>query len=448
MKAEKKRIPWIVILLSLSIIGSVFYTLSGQRNHSQNSSSIESTSSERPTFESKSATLETTSVTRPTPTVEEQQQYVQKQKEIVAAVNRYFANAIKRRQIIGAGVSIVKGDSVLVATGYGKRNAGTGEKVNSETVFRLGSLSKGFAGILAGKFESEGYLDWSDNVNEYLPALDFGRAYCAEDITISHMLSHSTGAPYHSFTDKVEDGMSLEKIATHFSSVKPISKPGEIYSYQNAMFAMTGEVTERITCYDFETDLEQQLFKPLAMNATSTNHRMLLNTKNKAVSHKKTRRGWRTIRLNDRYYNAVAAGGINSNADDMSAWMQLLLGHRPDIMSKEALAEVFEPQIEIPGKRKYYQRWNDHTASYYAYGWRVHKFFDLQNGFTTMIHHGGTVNNFRNEIAIFPEDDLGICVLMNSLTPLAKTVIPDLEKIVKDILEEQPDQKDRVASTI
>jgi beta-lactamase class C len=43
------------------------------------------------------------------------------------------------------------------------------------------------------------------------------------------------------------------------------------------------------------------------------------------------------------------------------------------------------------------------------------------------------VNNFRNEIAVFPEADLGICVLLNSNSKLSRTVIPDLYQIVEAI---------------
>ena len=50
-----------------------------------------------------------------------------------------------------------------------------------------------------------------------------------------------------------------------------------------------------------------------------------------------------------------------------------------------------------------------------------------------MRHHGGSVNNYRNEIAVYPDSDMGICVLLNSNSKLAKTVIPDLYKIVNDI---------------
>jgi beta-lactamase class C len=57
-----------------------------------------------------------------------------------------------------------------------------------------------------------------------------------------------------------------------------------------------------------------------------------------------------------------------------------------------------------------------------------------------MIHHGGHVNSYRSEIAIFPQEDLGITILFNSPTKLARTVIPDLHKIVKKVMEMPEEQ--------
>ena len=56
----------------------------------------------------------------------------------------------------------------------------------------------------------------------------------------------------------------------------------------------------------------------------------------------------------------------------------------------------------------------------------------------TIWHHGGSVNNYRNEIAVYPDSDLGICVLLNSNSKLAKTVIPDIYGIVKGIYKKTP----------
>ena len=356
-------------------------------------------------------------------------------KAVQQAIESYFDKAITAEEVVGAGVSIIKGEKVLLADGFGTRNSLTGEKVDGQTVFRLGSLSKGFAGILASDLKGEGKLTWEDRVTDCIPEFELGDRENTKNITLAHLLSHTSGAPYHSFTNLVEAGLSLNEIAGRFAEVQPISKPGEMYSYQNALFALSGEMMERVTAQDITTSLKERFFNPLEMCSTTMDFDALKKTENKAKPHVKSRYGWKSGELTNSYFNAVVAGGINSNAEDMAKWMQLLLGHRPDVMAHDALKEAFTPFIEIPGKRKYYQRWPGHTASYYGFGWRIHTYKSDSAGVENKIwHHGGSVNHFRNEIAIFPEEDLGICVLLNNQSKIAQTVIADLFSIVKEVI--------------
>ena len=355
--------------------------------------------------------------------------------EIKSAVEEYFRKAIIRGDIIGAGVSIVQGDSILLDSGYGKRKVNESSSIDGETVFRLGSISKGFAGVLAGKLKEEGKLDWNDKVVDYIPQFNFGGSAFSQKITLSYILSHTSGAPYHSYTDLVESGMSLENIAARFESVQPISEPGKMYSYQNALFALSGTVMECATGETINDKLEDYFFKPLNMLTASTDYASLIDHENVAYPHRQYGKGWRSVKLTDKYFNAVAAGGINASALDMAKWMRFLLGHNTDVMSNKALSEVFNPFIELKGKSKYYQRWPGHLTSYYAFGWRIHKFLEKEsNSEKTIIHHGGSVNQYRNEIALYPEDDLGICVLFNSTPKIVSHVIPDLYEIVTNIL--------------
>ncbi|PRX54702.1 serine hydrolase domain-containing protein [Flagellimonas meridianipacifica] len=358
------------------------------------------------------------------------------------AVDSYFDRAIASGEVVGAGVSIVKGKQVLLADGFGTRNSLTGKKVDGQTVFRLGSLSKGFTGILASDLKGEGKLTWEDKVSDCIPEFELGDGENTKNITLAHLLSHTSGAPYHSFTNLVEAGLSLNEIASRFAEVEPISRPGEIYSYQNALFALSGEIMERVTGQDITTSLEERFFNPLEMCATTMDFDELRKTENKAKPHVKSRHGWRSGKLTDSYFNAVAAGGINSNAEDMAKWMQFLLGHRPDVMAHEALQEAFTPFIKIPGRHKYYQRWPGHTASYYGFGWRIHTYQSNNSGVeNTIWHHGGSVNHFRNEIAVFPEEDLGICVLLNNQSRIAQRVINDLYSVVKEAIQVHTSKK-------
>lgn len=356
------------------------------------------------------------------------------QQALKDALSAYFKKAIASETIVGAGVSIVKGDSIVISGGFGKRNIKFNDPVDGETVFRLGSLSKGFTGVLAADLKCEGKLDWTDKVSDYIPNFQFGDSINTAHITLATILSQTSGAPYHSYTNLIEAGLSLSDIASRFKSVKPISKPSLMYSYQNAMFAFSGEMMHKATGKDFRTLLKTEFLKPLNMNHVSMDYDSLVHEDDVAIPYSKRRHGWTPLKLNHHYYNAVAAGGINASAEDMAKWMQLLLGHHPEIMDKDALQEAFTPFIEIKGHSKYYQRWPGHVSSYYGFGWRIHKFMN-QGEEKTMIHHGGSVNNYRNEIAVIPDDDLGICVLMNTNSKLAQTVIPDLYKIVKEVFK-------------
>lgn len=389
------------------------------------------------TSESKPESKALVEAPKPMETVADPQeilQYTKNKRDLKTALAAYFEKAVASGDIVGAGVSIVRGDSIVLSEGFGKRKSGGKDKVNGETIFRLGSLSKGFAGVLAADLEEEGKLHWSDKVRDFIPDFQLGDKINTDKITLAHILSHTSGTPYHSFTNLVDAGIPLKEIAKRFKEVKPISEPGALYSYQNAMFSLSSEMMRKVTGESITEALQHRFFNPLEMCTTTTDFKTLSNSENVAIPHVRATRGWRSTKLTDSYHNAIAAGGINASAGDMAKWMRFLLGHNPEIMDRSALAQAFDPQIEIKSGRKYYYRWPGHLTSYYGYGWRIHKFEDKDaNAVQTMWHHGGSVNHFRNEIAVYPEADLGICVLLNSNSRLARTVIPDLHAIIQGI---------------
>ncbi len=361
-------------------------------------------------------------------------EYKRQQGELEAAIKTYFDKAIASGDIVGAGVSIVRGDSIVLSGGFGKRNSRTNDGVDGQTIFRLGSLSKGFAGILASNLVHEGTLAWEDKVHDYISEFQLGDPGNTDKITLAHILSHTAGAPYHSYTNLVEAGLSLNRIAERFKEVQPISDPGAVYSYQNALFALSEEMIYKATGQNIIANLENRFFAPLEMCTTTMDHETLINAKNIATPHSKWRSGWKPNKLRNNYYNAIAAGGISASASDMGRWMRFILGHNPEIMSRSDIAAAFEPFVEIKGHSKYYQRWPGHVASYYGFGWRIHKYVDGNSDQEkTIWHHGGSVNSYRNEIAVYPEADLGICVLFNSNSRLARTVVPDLYEIIQRV---------------
>ncbi|MDH7445484.1 serine hydrolase domain-containing protein [Aquimarina sp. 2201CG14-23] len=355
---------------------------------------------------------------------------------LTEAIEAYFNKAIAQKKIIGAAVGVVKCDSMVYLGGFGKRNSKENLTIDAETVFRIGSVSKGFAGILAGIQVQEGKLNWDDKVQDHIPTFQLASKKKTEEITLSHILSHTSGLPYHSYTNLVEDGVDLEVIAADFKKIQTIGNPGSVYSYQNAAFALGGTMIEKVTGNSYSKEIADKIFTPLDMTTASTDYQSFINTDNIAYPHRKRYGRYRTVKINQKYYNAIAAGGVNASVTDMSKYMRFLLGHNQDVLGTNIMNEVFNSNIQIEGRSKYYQKWSGHQASYYGLGWRIHTFKNNRTGeISKMIHHGGHVNSYRSEIAIYPEEDLGITVLFNSPTKLARTVIPDIKAIVKQIME-------------
>ncbi len=360
------------------------------------------------------------------------------QQKLEEAIQEYFNNAIDKNQIVGASVSVVKCDSIIYSGGFGNKNVALKDTVNAETIFRIGSVSKGFAGILTGIHVQDGLIDWEDKIIDHIPNFKLANKKQANQVTLSHVLSHTSGLPYHSFTNLVEDGLALTTIAGRFNEVLPLQKPGSVYNYQNAIFALSGEIIERITGKPLREVIKDRIFSPLQMETASASYEALEHSNNVAMPHQRVRRGWRPTKINKKYYNAIAAGGINASAIDMGKWMKFLLGNNPDVLMTKTMEEVFSPMVQVGGRRNYYQRWPGYKASYYGLGWRVHEFDDANTGeLNKVIHHGGGVNNYRSEIAIYPNEDLGICVLFNSPNKMAKDCIPKIRKILQEILDTQ-----------
>ena len=316
------------------------------------------------------------------------------------------AQAFEETGVPGAAVVLVHDTSVLVMQGLGLRDMATTDSVDVHTVFRLGSVSKGFASVLAGTLVDRGQLDWSDKVQAYVPDFVLSSPEQARRVTIKHLLSHTTGLPYHTYTNLIEYGEDIPSVASRFSGVPLIAPEGEIYSYQNAAFGLIEEVARTATGKTYPSLVIARLLSPLDMRDASVTYDGITGDPNRAKPHVRTTRSWRAYPVSDTYYNAVSAGGINASIADMAPWLQLLLGNRPDVISAAALDTIFTPVVKTKNEGRYFRSWPQVQEAYYGLGWRV-----LDCGPDTLVYHGGYVNSYRSEIAVNRREKLAVCVL-------------------------------------
>ena len=69
----------------------------------------------------------------------------------------------------GLAIAVVHKDQVVFEGGFGVRNLDTGEPVDVDTLFHVGSTTKAFIAAALGSLVDEGRLQWDDRVIDHLP---------------------------------------------------------------------------------------------------------------------------------------------------------------------------------------------------------------------------------------------------------------------------------------
>lgn len=324
----------------------------------------------------------------------------------------------------GLAITVVVAGKPVLTKAYGVTKAGSSTTINTDTVFRLASLSKTFTSAAVGALVQNGELRWSSKVKAYLENLNFNNPEYAEELTLQHLLSHSTGLMPHAYTNLIEENLSYQRILQKMQQVPFVCAPGSCYSYQNVAFSLTGDIVARAANKSFEKTVQEELLTPLQMTNTSYGMQSFNNNKNHATPHVWNRRQkkWRPVSVKKNYYKVAPAAGVNASINDMRIWLMAQLGHYQHVLDNQTLGEMHSKHIKTTARQSHYYSgdWKDLEGAYYGLGWRV---FDF-DGQTNFVHHGGWVRGNRAEMVFNPTLQMGMVFLTNSETSYASEVVP------------------------
>lgn len=347
----------------------------------------------------------------------------------------------QKKNVPGFAMGVVKGGQIVYAKGFGVRNINTGDPVNADTVFQLGSVSKVFAGTLVGILLERKFLHLDNKIKQYLPHYEFH-----DDTSLRHVVTHTTGIPRYGFNAMIESGKkSREEVMDRLTKTELKCSPGTCYDYHNAMFSLVDMIIESAMGMSYEQVLQNYLLIPLGMTHTSLSHDDLLQHDNRAVPHIKTQNGTIACKgYRTEYYDFAPTAGVNTSLNDMLKFLQAALGHKTDVVSHATLKLIHTPLTAAkdifernPGNHK---RFN---ASSYGIGWRI---LDYQGH--KIVFHGGWVKGFINIIALLPEQDVGIVVLQNTETSFPWIVAMNFFDQVLGFPDREWDRKGAVASPL
>ena len=332
---------------------------------------------------------------------------------------QFMEQELDSTQTVGAAFTIVHGGEVVYTGTYGVRENGSLKEVDEHTLFRMASVSKGFAGVLASLLEQDGAFSLNDKVVEHYPGFLLKDSVNTADLTIRNLLSHTSGLVPYAFDNLVEAGQDLPTIIERLDEVDISAPPGELYGYQNVMFSMLDPIARKTTGIPYQVLLEEKIFNPLGMYDASAGPVDMERNPNMAYPHVKTKDGYLALHPHEGYYNVLPAAGVNASISDMGQWLLALLGYKPEWMSDTILSNISTPVIYTPLKWRYTRYWKPFRERYYSLGWRVYNYQGRQ-----IVYHGGYIRGYRAEIAFCPSEDVGIAFMQNSPNNLASRCVP------------------------
>lgn len=307
---------------------------------------------------------------------------------------------LKRDDIAGATVAVVKDGKLLFAKGYGYADVEKKKTVSAqETLFRPGSVSKLFTWTAVMQLFEQGKLDLDRDVNEYLDYKipdAFGKP-----ITLKNILTHTPGFEEQIknliITDTTKPDLG-QYVKTHIPG--RIYPPGTVPAYSNYATAVAGYIVERVSGKPFDEYVNENIFKPLKMER-STMTQPLPQHLAGLMSN-----GYRVGSGEAQPFEMVTAypaGSLSSTATDMA---QFMLAHLQDGGLGDA--QILKPETARLMHSRLFAL--DDAMNGMCYG-----FYEESRNGQRIIGHGGDTVYFHSDLHLLLDQKIGFFVSYNSL---------------------------------
>lgn len=337
-----------------------------------------------------------------------------KAKQIEELLNKYNEYG----QFNGSAL-VAENGKVIFKKGFGLANMEWNIPNQSDTKFRLGSISKQFTALLIVKLAEEGKIKLDVPITTYLP--DYPKEN-GDKITIHNLLTHTSGIPnYTAAPNFLKDKSRLPFTPSEF--VKTFDKlpleftPGEKFRYSNSGYFLLGYIIEKISGKTYEQYLQEVILTPLKMANTGYDHFEVI-LKNRAAGYEKNGKNISNASFIDMSI-PYAAGSLYSTVEDLYLWDQAL--YTTKLLSQKSMESLFKPYIKA---------WN----GFYGYGWSTEEVANGDKEKLKVIEHGGGINGFNTLISRIPADK-DLVVLLNNT---GGTVLGEINSGIRAILYNQP----------
>lgn len=300
-----------------------------------------------------------------------------------AKLDSYF-NALEANNKFMGTVSVSKEGKTVYTKSIGYLDAEKQIKLNENSKFRIGSISKTFTAAMVFKAIEEKKLTLDTKLDKYFPTVPN-----ASKITIGLLLGHRSGI--HNFSNDASFRTWYTTPQTEVQMLDAIVKggsdfePGSKANYSNSNYVLLSYILEKIYKKPYKELVEKNIVKPLGLKNTYYGGK--INTAaNEAISYS-FEGSW--IKENETDMSIpMGAGAMVSTTADISRFLEALFAGR--VLSQASL-EQMKAITEGYGMGLFSYPFNEKTA----YG------------------HTGGIDGFSSMVTYFPDDKITFAFTSN-----------------------------------
>ncbi|MCC7370200.1 MAG: beta-lactamase family protein [Chloroflexi bacterium] len=312
-------------------------------------------------------------------------------------IDGYIQERMAAWSVPGLSLAIVEGGQVTLARGYGLADREQNRPMTPQTLVAVGSTTKPLTAAAIMQLVEAGAVSLDAPVTRYLPwfTVDDPRA---NEITVRHLLNHTSGIPASASLDSRQEPDALERRVRSLEWERLSSAPGTRFEYGNDGFNTAGLIMQVVSGLPYEQYVGERLLAPLGMTRSTFDPARAaeLGMAQGYLKRKGQLRPEKT-RLT-RAYNP--AGMLVSTAEDSGRFLAAM-ANGGILDGARVLSEASVTQMETPTVRI-----ND-TLSY-GLGW----FLSTQEGLQAVVHPG-EILTMGSMFVLAPERKLGVAVLAN-----------------------------------
>lgn len=345
---------------------------------------------------------------------------------ITAAVDE----AVERYHLPGIAVGVMVDGEVRQVELRGEIEAGTGQAVDRDTIFKIASNSKAMTAALLARLVDAGRLAWDDPVVRHLPQFRMHDPWVTREMQVRDLLIHNSGLGAGAGDLMLWPEPNLftrDDVIAGLAHLKPVYSFRSRYAYDNTLYIVAGEVAAAAGGAGYEELVRRELFAPLGMARCRVGEWRRDEVGNVAQPHARVEGRNVVVRADPEVIAAVpmaAAGGIRCSLDDMLKWVAMwlspedegLVGGSP-WLSRTQREAMWTAHMPMPLSRRM-REWDNSHYSAYGYGWRL---TDVDG--TAKVSHTGTLSGMYSAVTLLPQLGTGFVILINGDADEARTVL-------------------------